>query len=340
MKESSVKNESIKTIRGDQREGVVSTPGTFPPRTDTGLNRDSSCSLADLLNYHDREFVLNAYAVIVNRQPEKEELTKTLGELRNGRRTKTEIVEGLIDTHPGVRIAGVSSSMVRKLRRAPIIGYFLRLFRSIARLPVLMQHQQQFESFIVGRQQEMLEYSNDKRIPIREVALGDSEDRETVSDTIQTVMMLSDSLIELSGSFAEAEDRLRNLEARQEGEVGELRSTSTTLTEALQRIQQQLEKSESQLSAALVSLTEQLQVQQQHLQDLRIAHQSTSASQREFLVNEQRAIVEAERAAVNDLQEQLDRTSQENEMIVAELKAELSRLRAAIEDFQHAAFQK
>jgi hypothetical protein len=319
----------------DDQANELSSKVEALPRAASGVNRGGSCSLADLLNYHDKEFVLNAYAVIAHRQPKGEELTRALSNLRNGRRTKTAIVEELIERHPGVHIDGVSSPVVRKLKRIPFVGYFLQILRAIARLPVLVQHQQQFESFIIGQQQQMAEQLNDPFATrgIEEVAADDSEEGETVSDAIKTVMMMSDSLIELSTSVAEAEKRLLNLEQRQESEVTELRSGLTTLTSAIQQIQQQLEKSEGQTSTALVSLTRQLQALQQHFDDLRTA-------QREFLVNEQRVIVEAERAAVDDLQKQLDRASLENEKIVAELKAELCQLRAAIEDFQHAAFQK
>jgi hypothetical protein len=346
MKESAAINKLLEPVPGDQTEAVGS-----------GTDRRAlpEYSLADLLSFHDKEFVLNAYAVITNRQPDAEELAKALHELRSGGRTKTEVVEQLVDAHPGVLIEGVSSPMIRKVRRMPLIGYCLRLFRVIIRLPVLVQHQQQFESFIVGQQQCMVEDFNavlgTRNSTVQVTGAGDSEERQTISDTIKTVMMMSDSLIELSNSFASVEDRLRDLDERQSNEVGELRSTLTTLTEALrshqeqtttaiQRVQQQLESSERQISVALTSLTNQLQAEQRQLEQIQSNYQSTAAAQRSFLVNEQRAIVEAERAAVDDLQAQLDRASQENGTIIAELRAELRQLRAAIEDFQHAAFEK
>ena len=337
MKESAAINELIEPA-----------PGEKPPEVASGrVPHANRFSLADLLRYHDKEFVFNAYAVIANRQPETEELTRALDDLRSGRRTKSELVEQLVDTHPGVHIDGVNSPVIRKIRRLPVIGYSLRMFRAIARLPVLMQHQQQFEAFIVGQQQYLVEHFNNVQVAHE----GTEEERQTVSDAIKTVMMLSDSLVELSGSFAEAENRLRNLEEQRASEVAELRSTLNTLSQALknhqkqtttsiQRIQEQREKSEGQISDALISLTEQLQKQEQHLDDVRKNHDSIAVAQREFLINEVRAIVEAERAAVEDLQAHLDRKNAENATVIDELKAELNQLRAAIEDFQAAALEK
>src|SRR6185295_15189987 len=154
MKESAAINKLLEPVPGDQTEAVGSGADRRP------LPPSSGHSLADLLSYHDKNFVLNAYAVITNRQPAAEELAKALHELRSGGRTKTEVVEQLVDAHPGVLIDGVSSPMIRKDRRLPLIGYCLRLFRVIIRLPVLVQHQQQFESFIVGQQQCMVEDFN------------------------------------------------------------------------------------------------------------------------------------------------------------------------------------
>ena len=351
MKESAAINNVIEPVRGDQSEDVVSDHDSFPPRTTTELNHASSSSLADLLGYHDKEFVLNLYAVIASRQPALEELSKTLEELRSGRRTKTEVVEELVDLHPGVRIDGMNSPLVRKLRRVPFIGYCFSMLRAITRLPVLVQHQQQFESFIVGQHRSMADYFEESLTPYISTVQGDPEDNQTIADSVKTVMMLSDSLIELSASFAETENRLRNMEGRQENDVSELRSSLITLTEtlqhhqqqttiAIQRIQEQWEKSGAQVNSTLVSLTAELQVHQQQLQELRTSHQSTTAAQREFLVNEQRAIVEAERAAVDDLQLQLDRTSVETKSVIAEIQEELCQLRSAIEDFQRSEFQK
>jgi hypothetical protein len=349
MKESAAINNLIEPARGDEPEEVVSRLDSSQRET-TGLDHASAYSLANLLNYHDKEFVLNVYAVIANRQPDAAELTTALDDLRSGRRTKTEVVEELVDRHPAVRIYGVRSPVIRKLRGMPIVGYWVRMLGTLARLPVLVRHQQQFESFVIGQQRSMAESMNEALATRNDIA-GDSEQRETISDAIKAVMMLSDSLIELSGSFAEVENRLQHLEAQEEAEVAELRATLTKLSQALQnhqeegtaaiqRIQQQMEISEDQVSSALTDLIGQLQAQQQHFENLQMTHRTTAAAQREFLINEQRAIVEAERAAVDDLQMQLHQTSIQTEAMIGQIKAQLCELRTAIESFQDAPSQK
>ena len=116
-------------------------------------------------------------------------------------------------------------------------------------------------------------------------------------------------LISLSG-----ETRLQNLKEHQERAEADFHASLSALIEQLsnsntsiQQLQKQQEQSEAQLHANLVTLTNQLSLQQEVLAELRREQESTAAAQREFLIDEQRIIVEAQRAALSDLQDQLDR---------------------------------
>src|SRR5438105_2361967 len=73
--------------------------------------------LDDLLRYHDRAFVANAYAALRKRPPTPAELTYALDDLRSGRRGKIEIVEGLLAAQseggPTIHVEGLPSPLLR-----------------------------------------------------------------------------------------------------------------------------------------------------------------------------------------------------------------------------------
>jgi hypothetical protein len=321
MKESSVINnapESSAPVLADE------TPAVSPPVTPLSLQQDaplensSSYNLSDLLKYHDRTFVVNVYAAIARQAPSPADLDNRLHELRSGLRTKTEIVEDLVASYPNVRVDGLSSPATRNISRWPVIGYILRLLRSLGRLPLLVQHQQQFEAYLVGQQQRTVDYVNEvlasPRAAESELLVSHSELAENVSDAIKTTMMLSDSLVELSANLADGETRLQNLQAQVKRAEAEFRTSRDALMEQfaisaqhLQRLQTQHEQSEARLHADLVALTKQLSIQQERLGEIRRSQDATAAAQREFLIDEQRAIVEAQRAVLSDLQDQLNR---------------------------------
>jgi chromosome segregation ATPase len=181
---------------------------------------------------------------------------------------------------------------------------------------------------MAGQHQRMTDYMNDvvvtSGIGGNEPSIRYAELQENVSDATKTVMMLSDSLIELSAQVANGEERLQNFQVDREKAEADLRKHMFELTEQLmtsaqqlqrqqelqamsvQDLQQQQETSESRLHTDLVALTDQVSALQQALKDARSAQDLTATAQREFLIDEQRAIVEAQRAALTDLQEQLN----------------------------------
>jgi hypothetical protein len=258
--------------------------------------------LDELLCYHDRTFVSHVYAALAKREPTKAELETALNDLRSGRRGKVEIIEGLLAARANgeqkVQVEGLPSPALRRLSRWPVIGYVLRLVRGLARLPMLMRDQQQFETHAMGQQQLIADYLNELLLPAISqpaAATHDSLQADTVADAIEGVMMLSDSL---------------------------------------QELQKQHEESESQLHADLVRLTEALTAQQQQLGELRHEQDVTAAAQREFLVQEQRVIVETQKVALGDMQEQLRALIMEQEEKQAEFAADVRRLRTQIESLR------
>ena len=266
--------------------------------------------LEELLRYHDRAFIEHAYAALARRAPNEAEAKHTLDDLRNGRRSKIEIIEALLGAQAGaqqpIHVVGMPSPLFRNLSRWPVVGYLLRLLRGLARLPVLMQHQQQFELYALAQQQRIADYVNDVVTPaINQDGGSPANLSATLADAVEGVMMLSDSLVELSTRHAELQARLEQTQTQQQ-------------------------RAEAQLHADLLALTSALTAQQQQLDDVRRAQDTAIMSQQEFLVQEQRVIVETQKVAIGELQTQLRELSEQRIQQHAVLAAEVQRLRALV----------
>jgi molybdopterin converting factor small subunit len=272
--------------------------------------------LDELLRYHDRTFVAHVYTALAKREPTNAELANAVDDLRSGRRGKVEIIEEVLAARANgkqrVQVEGLPSPALRRLSRWPVIGYILRLLHGLARLPVLMRDQQQFETYTMGQQQLIADYLNELLLPAIDqpaAATHDSRQAGTIADAIEGVMMLSDSLVDISARQVEFQAQL-------------------------QELQKQREESELQLHADLMRLTEAFTAQQQQLGELRHENDVTAAAQREFLVQEQRLIVETQKVALGDMQEQLRALILEQEGKQAEFAAEVRRLRTQIESLR------
>ena len=349
MDNSSVISKPVEREPAESNRDVTagSDVPPFSLQNDSELPDQQSYALSDLLKFHDRLFVLNAYAAIARQRPSLSELTNTLNDLRGGRRSKVEIIEGLVEKYPNVHVDGLSARWLRSISRWPVIGYLLRVARAVSRLPVLLQHQQQFESYVSGQQQRMADYINEILVGNTGVRgkLGSQNDlTQTVSDAIKTLMMLSDSLLELQAHVADGERQLQHLQSEVGKGNAELQANLNTATRQLshsaQQLQKQLEQSETQLHGDLLALTNQLSIQQAQLTEVRTAQQSAAAAQMEYLVEEQRVIVEAQRAAISDLQAQLTELSRDYETKRAELAARLEETSAAIAQLGQATTSK
>jgi hypothetical protein len=266
--------------------------------------------LDQLTRYHDRAFVVNAYAALRKRPPTDLELTTILDDLRSGRRGKIEIIESLLATQteggPRIHVEGLPSPLLRRVSRWPLLGYSMRLLSDLRRLPMLIRHQQQFEAYSMAQQQRIADHINDVVAPFL-AGLSDS-----VDDANDSILMLADSLVDLSGRQSELLEHLQTLQAQ------------------LENLQVQRERSEAQLHANLVALTEAHTERQQQVDDLYRKHDEFTAAQQEFLVQEQRVIVEAQKVAVAGLMDELQMLAGEQEKKRTELAGEVRRLRGLI----------
>ncbi|HEX8128648.1 MAG TPA: hypothetical protein VF527_06050 [Pyrinomonadaceae bacterium] len=269
----------------------------------------SQYHVAELLAYHDGHFVEGVYQAILGRAPSHAERARELDELRGGRAGKIEIIERLsatAETRAGagqrVRIEGLPSPLMRRLGRVPVIGYALRLVRALVRLPVSMQHQQQFEIYALAQQQLIADYVNRTLAHVAgaRVSAADTStltvsppQHEEIADALA---MFSDALLELSNSHAE--------------------------------LQTQTQTQAEQAQAALAELTAAITAQQQLSETLRREQQHAADAQQEFLIQEQRVIVETQQVVLEELREELRALSARQERAREEFEAEVRRLRS------------
>ena len=129
-------------------------------------NSDDHYHVTDLLQYHDRDFVWNAYRALLKREPDTEGLSAFLEKLRSGRFNKIDVLAGLRFSPEGrrnqVTIDGLRlPATIRRLYRVPVIGYLVELIVGVARLPSLIRNQRQIESHLIAQQERFADHSNE-----------------------------------------------------------------------------------------------------------------------------------------------------------------------------------
>jgi len=296
--------------------------------------------VAELLQYHDRHFVESVYLALLGRQPFDAERARELAALRGGEASKIEIIERLLaaqgeeaeSSSPArrVRIEGLPSPVARRLSRVPVLGSVLRLGRALLRLPVLMQHGQEFEIYALAQQQLIADYINGALPQLlaeqrrnfdhanqtlqqiiaeqtkQAVALSTLE-RAVESATSQTVIDLSQTrdVLEAVAMFSDALLDLSNSHANLQAQTG---------------VQVQ------QIDAALTDLTQAITGQQRITEGIKREQHTLADAQQELLIQEQQAIVETQKVVLEELREELRELSRRQESVRAELDAEIRRL--------------
>ena len=116
--------------------------------------------LDDFLQFHDDEFVDNAYRAILRREPDISGRATFLSALRAGRLAKTEIVGRLRFSTEGrslgVRVRGLSLPFaLRTLRRVPVFGRLLGVLQYVIRLPDIVRNHERLEATLFHRESEL-----------------------------------------------------------------------------------------------------------------------------------------------------------------------------------------
>ena len=119
----------------------------------------------DLLKYHDRDFVKNAYRAILKREPDEAGFLYNLELLQSGVFNKIDILASLRYSEEGeqnnVSITGLKwPARIRALERIPVLGYLLQLLLAFVRLPLMIRSQRQFQGYVVAQQTAIADYVN------------------------------------------------------------------------------------------------------------------------------------------------------------------------------------
>jgi SAM-dependent methyltransferase len=126
---------------------------------------DDHYHVNDLLKFHDREFVRNAYRAVLKREPDDAGYAEYVENLRSGRFNKIDILASLRFSPEGkgkaVGLEGLTfPAFVRRLYRVPVFGYLIEWTISILRLPMLLRSQRQFESHTIAQQERLAHHIN------------------------------------------------------------------------------------------------------------------------------------------------------------------------------------
>jgi SAM-dependent methyltransferase len=127
---------------------------------------DDHYHVNELLQYHDRNFIQNAYRSILKRGPDATGYEAFIGRLRSGQMNKIDILARLRYSREGrskgVRVDGLFvPAAIRQFYRIPVLGYLAQICVGIARLPVAIRNQQQFESHVQAQALQIEEFASD-----------------------------------------------------------------------------------------------------------------------------------------------------------------------------------
>ncbi len=167
--------------------------------------RHDRYELSELLQFHDHEFIWNAYRAILKREPDEQGYQSYLALLRSGKRNKIDILASLRDSPEGKRanvaVPGLSSrAWFRRIYRVPVLGYLAELTVGFLRLPAMLRNQRQLENHFSAQQEVVIGYFN-KRLH------DQNQQLETLDRTFrQTSARLADSLTTFKKRQAEIAD--------------------------------------------------------------------------------------------------------------------------------------
>ena len=168
-------NLDVQRLMHEIRARVASENGSSesqnPPATPSANGKAKQAMQArqyhvnDLLGFHGEDFVRNAYRVLLDREADEAGVAHHMDQLASGRFNKIDVLSSLHSSPEGsksqVKLSGLSLPVtVRRLGRLPVIGYVVRLFVSVARLPLLIQHQNRYEFYNWSQQQRIVANQN------------------------------------------------------------------------------------------------------------------------------------------------------------------------------------
>jgi O-antigen chain-terminating methyltransferase len=262
---------------------------------------DRQYHVNDLLKYHGADFVRNAYRAILNREPDAAGWAHHLENLASGRFNKIDVLASLRYSPEGerarVKIDGLTwPAALRRMGRAPVVGYLIQLLIALGRLPVLLQHQRQSEFYLLAQQQQIVDHANQVRKQLAEaltrLSAQSNASAEKAADQQQLIELLSQQQQDVASRLSEFRDAVetrltatrehvdesaavltRQMEERVEAVTQQVNQNAARLTmqaaESAAALTQQISESAAalarQISESAATLTQQLEGQIQQL---------------------------------------------------------------------------
>lgn len=178
----------------------------------------------DLLKYHDRDFIWNAYRAILKREPDESGLRDFLERLRSGTRNKIDILASLRASAEGKRanvtIEGLAvPAFIRKVYRVPVVGYLAEMAVSFARLPMLVRSQRQIENHLVAQQERLAGHITQTNHQLLNNIERVRQDADSLRDGAAA---LKESFTNLKNSLTKLADRQKEVAVLQHQQVSAL----------------------------------------------------------------------------------------------------------------------
>jgi SAM-dependent methyltransferase len=272
----------------------------FQPKSDDHYH------VRDLLQYHDRYFIQNAYRAILKRSPDSTGFESFASRLRSGDLNKIDILARLRYSSEGrskkVKIDGLLfPAVIRRAYRVPVIGYLLQLIVAFGRLPAFVRSSQQFEAHEMAQKLQIVDFLNE--LEERQNARARIQEEHLSLLTEQQRRMVTEQRRRMEES---AEDLRRLIE-----------NSSAELIATIQRSAEQLEQSVEQRRAALEqSMGSRLELE---LHLIRTAQQQGTAE-----------TVAREKALREELQVRINALRQDTELRISDESAARREIQAAL----------
>jgi SAM-dependent methyltransferase len=276
----------------------------FQPKSDDHYH------VHDLLQYHDRYFIQNAYRAILKRSPDSTGFESFASRLRSGDLNKIDILARLRYSSEGrskkVKIDGLLvPAVIRRSYRVPVIGYLLQLIIAIGRLPASVRSSQQFEAHEMAQKLQMVDF------------LNELEERQNARARIQ-----EEHLSSLSGEL----DSLRDLTGTALEEINKnavelIAQQQRRIEESAEDLRRLIENSSAQLEQKVAgALANEKSHIENELRRIRIAQQAETSE----TVAREKALREELQVRINALRQNIELRISDESAARREIQAALS----------------
>lgn len=211
----------------------------FQPRSNNRYH------IADLLRYHDRAFVDNAYRAILKRPPDATESARDLKRIRSGEFNKIDLLATLRYSNEGkakgVELEGLTvPAIMRRLGHLPILGYFVRLGIALVRLPRQIRDQREFAGYVLSQNQQIADFVNGVSARVAECNHGLARVEEKLSSQVALLNQgLEKQLQEQRASRETIEGRIDAEKELLRAQIEEIRVQTEQLQALIEEMQRE-----------------------------------------------------------------------------------------------------